>query len=284
MGRYDDYKPEILAKELMVQRERDSVFKNTVWKGEWVGEIKKKGDVVNFPGIGRTTIRDYVPGTDITRESKTTNNQQLFITQAKYFDVTLDDIDLKQVESSGRLMNTEVQEAKRALAQTQDEYLAGFHDDGASGIAITNADTLSTNILGILTEAEQNLLEAEVPLNERKYLVISPAIYTKLVLAKIVFQQTNKEIFGAGFKGSYLNFDVFISNSIKKTNSIHHCMAYSKMALALAEQIPISSVEMYRPEGAFEDAFKGLHLYGAKVTRPGEMVQLNLTPGDETVI
>jgi hypothetical protein len=38
-------------------------------------------------------------------------------------------------------------------------------------------------------------------------------------------------------------------------------------ATTYAEQI--ASVEAYRPEKRFADALKGLHLYGAKVTRPG---------------
>jgi hypothetical protein len=37
------------------------------------------------------------------------------------------------------------------------------------------------------------------------------------------------------------------------------------MATTFAEQI--SKVEAYRPESAFSDAIKGLHLYGAKVVR-----------------
>lgn len=40
-------------------------------------------------------------------------------------------------------------------------------------------------------------------------------------------------------------------------------------ALTFAEQI--AKVEAYRPEKRFADALKGLHLYGAKVTRPGAL-------------
>lgn len=40
-------------------------------------------------------------------------------------------------------------------------------------------------------------------------------------------------------------------------------------ASTYAEQI--ASVEAYRPEKRFADALKGLHLYGAKVTRPGAL-------------
>jgi len=37
-------------------------------------------------------------------------------------------------------------------------------------------------------------------------------------------------------------------------------------AITYAEQI--NKVEPYRPENAFSDALKGLHLYGAKLVRP----------------
>ena len=40
-------------------------------------------------------------------------------------------------------------------------------------------------------------------------------------------------------------------------------------AITFAEQI--AKVEAYRPEKRFADALKGLHLYGAKVTRPGAL-------------
>lgn len=42
-----------------------------------------------------------------------------------------------------------------------------------------------------------------------------------------------------------------------------------RRALTFAEQI--AKVEAYRPEKRFADALKGLHLYGAKVTRPGAL-------------
>ena len=42
-----------------------------------------------------------------------------------------------------------------------------------------------------------------------------------------------------------------------------------------AEQL--SEINAYRPEKRFADAVKGLHLYGAKVVYPTEMVLLDLT-------
>ena len=277
---YESFRPEILAKELMTDRNRDCVFKNLCYKGPILGEITKKGDVLHIAGVGRPTVRDYTPGEDITLENKTSYNQDLYITQAKYVNVEVDRVASKQAQ--GEVFNIEIQEAKRALAQTLDEYLAGFYDQAAE--TLENTSCTSATILSTLAEAEQTLLEAEVPFEEEKFLVISPAMYTKLVLGKIIFQQNNKDVFGKGFKGSYLNFNVFVSNSIKKTGDVHHCMAFSRQAIGLAEQIPASMIERYKPEKTFADAFKVLHLYGGTVIRPGELVRVDMTAAEETQI
>ena len=277
---YEAFRPEILAKELMTDRGRDCVFKNLTYKGPIIGEITKKGDVLHIAGVGRPTVRDYVPGEDIVLEQKSSYNQDLYITQAKYVNVEVDRVD--KAQSQGEIFGVEVREAKKALAQALDEYLAEFYVD--AGKTIANDSVTSTSILSTLAEAEQALLEADVPFEEERFLVISPAIYTKLVLGKIVFQQTNDKVFEKGFKGSFLNFSVYVSNSIRKTGNVHHCMAFSRQALALAEQIPASMIERYSPEKSFADAFKVLHLYGATVIRPGELVRVDLTPGQETEV
>lgn len=277
---YEGFRPEVLARELMTDRGRDCVFKNLTYKGPIIGEISKKGDVLHIAGVGRPTVRDYTPGDAITLEQKSSYNQDLYITQAKYVNVEVDRLDKAQAQ--GEIFGVEVREAKKALAQTLDEYLAGFYTDAGSTIA--NSEVTSKSILSTLAEAEQALLEADVPFEEERFLVISPAIYTKLVLGKIVFQQTNEKVFDKGFKGSFLNFGVYVSNSIKKTGDVHHCMAFSRQALALAEQIPASMIERYSPEKTFADAFKVLHLYGATVIRPGELVRVDLTPGEESEV
>ncbi|MGI5849660.1 MAG: hypothetical protein ACOX8Q_06315 [Christensenellales bacterium] len=277
---YESFTPEVLARELMTDRGRDCVFKNLCYNGPILGEITKKGDVLHIAGVGRPTVRDYTPGVDITLEQKTSYNQDLHISQAKYVNVEVDRVDSSKAQ--GEMFGVEVREAKRALAQTMDEYLAGFYEQAAT--TIQNTACTASTVLSTLAEAEQSLLEAEVPFEEEKFLVISPAVYTKLVLGKIMFQQSNADVLGKGFKGSYLNFNVYVSNSIKKTGDVNHCMAFSRQAIALAEQIPVGMIERYKPEKTFADAFKVLHLYGATVIRPGELITVDITPDDEEVI
>ena len=49
----------------------------------------------------------------------------------------------------------------------------------------------------------------------------------------------------------------------------------SSISASYAEQI--SKVEAYRPQKRFSDAVKGLHVYGAKITRPEGIVYLGPT-------
>ena len=54
----------------------------------------------------------------------------------------------------------------------------------------------------------------------------------------------------------------------------HMCLVRTKRAIAFAERL--SEIEAYRPEKRFADAVKGLHLYGAKVVYPDELVLLDI--------
>ena len=277
---YESFRPEILATELMRDRAKDCVFKNLCYKGPILGEITKKGDVLHIAGVGRPTVRDYTPGTDITLDTKTTYNQDLYITEAKYVNVEVERV--ANVQAQGEIFGVEVQEAKKSLAETLDGFIAGFHTQ--AGGSVENTSVTSTSILSTLATAEQKLLEANVPFEEEKFLVISPAVYTKFVLGKIMFQQTNNDVFTKGFKGSFLNFGLYVSNSIEKTGDVHHCMAFTRQAIALAEQIPASMIERYKPEKTFSDAFKVLHLYGGTVIRPAELIRVDMTPAPEDAI
>jgi hypothetical protein len=54
----------------------------------------------------------------------------------------------------------------------------------------------------------------------------------------------------------------------------YKCLMRTTRAIAFAEQL--SEIEAYRPEKRFADAVKGLHLYGAKVVYPEEMVTIDV--------
>lgn len=277
MARYDAYKPEVLSRELLTNRERMSVFKNLCYKGPILGEITKKGDILHIAGVGRPTVRNYTIGSEITLEDKIAYSQDLRITEAKYINVNIEDIDNVQVEDGAKIRATEILEAKRALAQTADEFIADLYSQ--AGATVTDSKCTSTSILDTLMQAETKLLEADVNPDEEMNLVVSPRIYGKIMLAKIIFQTPNSDaIKSKGWKGSVLNFNTYVSNSINNNDStIDYCMAFTNQALAFAEQIPASGIKEYEPEKKFSKAFKVLHLYGATVIRPAELVCITTT-------
>ena len=273
---YELFKPEILANELMTDRHRVSVFKNLLYKGPILGEIKNKGDILHICGVGRPTVRDYTQGSDITIETQDVYSQDLRITEAKYVSVTLDDIDAKQMQ--GEVMSTHIGEAKEALGRTYDEFFAKYYSSATN--TITDASFDEETAIDVVLEAEQKLLEYDVPSGEEKFLVVSPAINRVLKKTKIVFKSNNDAMFGVkGYEGEFCGFNVFVSNAVQNNGSTtDYCMAFTRQAIAGAEQIPPSKIEKFRPQKRFEDAFKVLHLYGGTVIRPNELVCLTLTP------
>lgn len=277
---YEALRPEILANEIMTERERVSVFRNLCYKGPMIGEIQNMGDTLRIPCIGRPTVQSYT-GADITYEAKTAAEQLLYIDQAKYVAVSINKVDEKQAQMA--IINKEIQEAKRALAVTLDTFLAGLYTQ--AGNTVTDSACSSTSILSTLTEVETALYDNDVPVTEEINLVVTPAVYAKMKLAKIVFQQGNKEVFGKGYMGGYLNFNVHVTPSVSHTaGGVHYCMAFTRDAMALAEQIPASEIKIIEPEANFGKKFKVLHLYGGKVIRPAEMVKVAVTLADEESI
>ena len=63
------------------------------------------------------------------------------------------------------------------------------------------------------------------------------------------------------------------SNNVPNTaGEKYKIIAGHSIATSYAEQIV--SVETYKPEKRFGDAVKGLHVYGAKVLRTGNLAEL----------
>lgn len=72
-----------------------------------------------------------------------------------------------------------------------------------------------------------------------------------------------------GIVGYYDNARVRVSNNLYNDNTDDYCMIRTKKAIAYVNQI--DKVEAYRPDDLFNDAIKGLNVYGIKVVRPKEL-------------
>lgn len=256
---------------------QSSLKKSLVFAGpqavnrNYEGEISAAGDSVRIISISRPTVGTYTKNsTTITPETLTDAERTLLIDQSKYFSFEIDDIDLAQSRNGGSLMSEAADESAYALADTADQYVATLYTGADSDNAITTrAITSSALAVTGLIDLAVKLDSADVP-RQGRYVIIPPW-YHGLLLGSDLFARLDAsgstETLRNGLVGRAFGFDVYVSNNVvNTTGDDYRVSAGYTGAITYAEQI--NKVEVYRPENAFSDAVKGLHLYGAKLARP----------------
>jgi hypothetical protein len=275
---YNNFIPTVWSEKIQRERERQVVAAKLCWR-EFEGEIKSKGSVVKINGVGRPTIGQYTKNsTVITPENLNDQSTNLVIDRADYFAFEIDDIDKRQ--SAGDLMNAQMAEAAAAMAESMDDYIYGKYAE--AGETIDCSSITSATVLSKVSDGLKVLWSNKVPANEQIYLEVSPGFLQKILLAKILYAQPNDRTVDKGFEGMLLGCKVYLANGVYNDGTYDYCFLRTKKAIALADQF--NEVEAYRPESSFSDAVKGLHLYGAKVIRPKELVVLKATYGAESAI
>ncbi|MBE6564718.1 MAG: P22 coat protein - protein 5 domain protein [Ruminococcaceae bacterium] len=246
---------------------------------EFEGDIRSKGDTVRIAGIGKVNVFDYSKNADFSSTLQTLDSttRQLQITQAKAFNFQIDDID--KAQQTPKLMKQAMRQAADALADAADRYVYSLWSEISEENVIQKQTVSHADMIDLLLTAREKLLANNVSANADTVLEVSPAIASMLLKAKILQSSDNEQALTNGYLGNFVGFDVYVSNNIAKaddgTDQLYHkCLARTKRAIAFAEQI--NSVEAYRPEKRFADAVKGLHLYGAKIVYPKEILLLDL--------
>ena len=194
------------------------------------------------------------------------------IDQAKYFNFQLDDVD--RTQANPHLMELAMKNAANALANAADKYV--FQQVNSAGhTAVCNIDD-GESVVRALINLRTKLLENNVNDPEDIIIEVSPAVAKLIMLEKLSYVNDTSELIEKGCIGNIYGCKVYVSNNVMvaDTNAYieHKCMIRTKRAIAFAEQL--SEIEAYRPELRFADAVKGLHLYGAKVVYPQEVICL----------
>ena len=274
----NNFIPEVWSARLLSSLKKSLVFAGPgVANRDYEGDIRQSGDTVRITSISRPTIGDYVKNsTTITPETLTDAQRSLLISQSKYFAFEVDDIDMRQAANGGALMNEAASEAAYGLADVADQYVAGLYTEVQAANAIsTTAITDAAKAVKGLLDLKTKLDVANVP-TQGRYVVVPPW-YLNLLLQSDLFARVDASGTSEGLRngtvGRAWGFDVMMSNNcVLITGDDYAVMAGVPGAISFAEQIV--KVEAYRPESAFSDALKGLHLYGAKVVRPGALAVL----------
>lgn len=240
----------------------------------------KNAKEVKILGIVRPTIRTYVPGTPLTLEAGTDASQTLQINQYKYFDFEVEDID--KAQSVPGLMEALAKEASRGLAEEGDKYVAALIEagveDGVSPLGQSGSviSLTKSNAMESVEDGFAYLYGKNVPVNSEFYLELAPKVFTIYRQSLTELSTNNPEILKRGAVGKINNAYVCIENLLPtgktgtgSTDNVYYNVLRTSKAIAFVEQI--DKVEAFRPHDAFQDALKGLYVFGAKIVRPDEI-------------
>lgn len=278
----NNFIPEIWAAQLQSSLKKALVFGGpSIVNRNYEGEIAAQGDTVRITSISRPTIGTYVRNTTtITPETLVDADRALVIDQSDYFAFEVDDLDMRQVRNGGALMVEAADEAAYGFADETDQYIYGLLSAGAQAANVIGATAITTQALALtaILSLKTKLDVANVP-TQGRYIVAPPWFVNKLIDGSALSSVANAGTSDAlrnGLVSRVHGFDLFQSNNIPagfNSQADDYCViAGHPSACTFADQI--NKVEPFRPENSFSDALKGLHLYGAKVTRPAAIATL----------
>ena len=272
-------------------------FQQTIWSKSIQKELKtitslrnhcdfqyekdsKNAKEVKILSVTRPTIRTYSPGTSLTREGLTDASLLLQLNQYRYFDFEVEDID--KAQSVPGLMEDASRQASLGLAEEGDKYVASLIEAavedatnpiGQSSSVIT---LTKTNAVAAVEDGFAYLYGKNCRVNDTFYLEVAPKVFTIYRQALTELSTDNPEVLKKGAVGKINNAYVCIENLLPtgkvgtgSSDDTYYNVLRTDKAIAFAEQI--DKVEAYRPQDAFQDALKGLYVFGAKIVRPDEI-------------
>lgn len=284
----DNFIPQIWSAKLLESLKKAHVYTQTgVVNTDYQGEISGKGSVVKINSFGNVTIKDYVKGTPIEDPEELSDAQtSLTIDQAKYFNFSVDDVDVAQQQP--KVMTAAMGQASYDLSDVADNFTAGImyagvatdNKIGTDADAIVLDSTATFDTYDYLVDMSTMLSDAGCP-KAGRWVIVPPWFTGHLVKDERfsnIAASSSPEALRNGIVSRVAGFDVLESLNVPtvttggKVNS--KIIAGHGIATSFAEQV--NKVEAYRPEKAFADAVKGLHLYGAKVVRPSCLALLTV--------
>ena len=242
---------------------------------EYEGLIREQGSSVKICGLEPVTVGNYVKNSNMQQpEVLSDTSKELNIDQAKYFNFLIDDID--RAQSTPRLMELALNNAAHALADAAERYVYSLIP--YSDFLIENTAPTAENVINTLIDARTMLLKQGTVDATDIVMEVSPEVAGLILKAKVSLSTDNVDALENGCIGSIGGCKIYVSHNIplneEDSGMMFQCVARSRRAIAFAEQL--SEIEAYRPELRFADGMKGLHLYGAKIVYPREMVLMSI--------
>jgi len=265
---------EVWGAQILESLQKSLVFgQANVINRDYEGDIKGKGDTVRITAHGPISISNYDKTAGLgDPEELDDASTTLEITQAKYFNFRIEDIDKAQMNV--RLMESATRDAAYQLAEVADEYIAGIM--AAQAGSAVGSDGSPKVFDGTTALPSEELLSMKVALDEAnvpvmgRWVIMPPWVIKRLleeeVITTPVWSGTEKVMLN-GQVGRIYGFDVLMSNNVVNTTGTKYkVLAGTSRACTFADSV--NETEAYRPDKFFADALRGLHCYGAKVIDP----------------
>ena len=266
----DNFIPELWDANIQSALSNAHVFAATANRS-YEGVIAAFGDTVKVNALNDPTVNSYTKNsTSITVEDLVATQRELKIDQSKYIAFGVDDVDKEQTN-----VDTLAEATRRAgykFADTADAYLAGLYAQAAYSL---NTNSAPANVTSLTVEDEILALKEDMNVKkvpqQGRFLKIAPWVEIKIIHAGVTTKTSNDQLFASGYLERIFGFDIFVSNNVSKDSAstwakTRNIAGIRGQSFAYAEQI--LELEAFRPQSSFEDAIKGLHLYGGRIIRP----------------
>ncbi len=278
-----NFVPEVWSAALLkALRDRLTYAQAGIINRNYEGEIARAGDTVHITNFTDPSVRTYTKNTDITYDLLTDDTQTLVVNRSRYFAFSVDDIDKRQ--ALGGFVEEATVGASFNLAAEADDYVAGLMVSGA-GTTLADAEVGAADgdAYKLLVAMRTALTRTNTP-DEGRFVIVPPEFYAVLLQDdRFIRADASGTTAGLrnGFVGRAAGFEVIESNRVPETavtgppaDTTYALVAGHSMATTFAEQI--ANTEALRLEKQFGDGVRGLHLYGAKVVRPEQLVTVEV--------
>ena len=282
---YDNFKQKVWAKGIQKELERLHVFAADT-NQEYTGVIKNLGDTVRIKQIGKPTIStvqfDAKDNRYITLSSPETvpdSSLSVVVDRQSTFNYCVPDID--EAQGATGVMEALNSETSEGLADEHDKFISNLvltdpavkrYDNSGNAWVFTK-----DNAFTLFDACQQILWENDVKPSTEIVITLPPWAIMALRQGFIKVDTDNSAMLKNGEVTRYGNMIIKMSNNVAVDGSgKYHVQVKTRRAIGFVHQA--THLEPYRPEQGFSDAIKGFDLFGGRIVRPKEIVDLMIAP------
>jgi hypothetical protein len=265
--------PEVFSKKLQAKFYAQTVL-SEVTTNEYEGEISGLGNKVNIRAVPAVSVADYTGS--LSYADVTSSTIELNIDKAKSYAFKVDDILREQADID--FMNEASKDAAQnmKIAIEQDVFANVAAGSSLTDVNSTPSNVTTSNVLGFILEAGQNLDENNIP-EEDRFMIINPAVASVLKqseLRQAYLTGDSVSPLRNGFIGMVDRFRMYVSNNLSTSAGVSSGLYGHPKAIAYASQF--TNTESVRLESSFGDGVRGLAVYGYKVVLPSAIGEFKL--------